>query len=59
MKQRPYIIDPYILDQFRTEFGVTWNKLGPVVVNTKNAALVCDPSGATPVKIQGSGRVVE
>jgi beta-1,2-mannosidase len=32
--------------------GTTWEKLGPVVPKTKNAAVVCDPSG-TPVKING------
>ena len=32
--------------------GVNWKKLGPVVENTKNAAVVCDPFG-TPVKIKG------
>jgi predicted GH43/DUF377 family glycosyl hydrolase len=32
--------------------GVTWKKLGPIVENTKNGALICDPFG-TPVKIEG------
>jgi predicted GH43/DUF377 family glycosyl hydrolase len=32
--------------------AVTWKKLGPVVDGTKNAAVVCDPSG-TPVQING------
>jgi predicted GH43/DUF377 family glycosyl hydrolase len=31
---------------------ITWKKLGPVVPGTKNAAIVCDPTG-TPVKING------
>ena len=32
--------------------GLTWKKLGPVVENTKNGAMVCDPNGQ-PVQING------
>ncbi len=32
--------------------GTTWRKLGPVVEDRKNGAVICDPSG-TPVKING------
>ena len=32
--------------------GTHWQKLGPVVPDTKNGAVVCDPNGA-PVKING------